>query len=198
METEPIHSTEPAPLFAGSSPVPPDHSSGAAGDTPSSPSDQVPAESPEAKKIAELEASLKERDNRYLYLYAEFENFKKRAFKERIEAQRFGWESVARDLLQVLDNLERALEHAGNDKNLKTGLDMVSSMFKAAISKGGVEAVNAVGLPFDPHLHEAVGQESSELPAGVVSRELEKGYNLHGRLLRAARVIISTGPAPAP
>ncbi len=155
-------------------------------------------ESPTAaleKRVAELEALVKEKEGKYLYLYADFENAKKRAIKERSDLIKFGWENVARDLLQVVDNLDRAVEHipAGTDANFAAGIKMIATQFKAAMQKQGVEEVTCVAKPFDPNLHEAVGQEPSDHPEGSISKELSKGYTLHGRLLRPARVLVSSG-----
>jgi molecular chaperone GrpE len=148
------------------------------------------------KKIQELEAQLKEKDQKYVYLYAEFENYKKRAIKERSDAMKFGWENVARDLLQVTDNLERGLAHmpAGTDKNLADGLTMTLQQFRNTLQKQGVQLIETKGQPFNPELHDAVAQEPSELPAGTITQEQLKGYTLHGRLLRPASVIVSSGP----
>lgn len=149
-----------------------------------------------SKKIEELETQLKEKDAKYLYLYADFENFKKRQLKERSDFIKFGWENVARDLLQVLDNLERAMEHTPptTDKNLVQGLMMVIQQFKSTLQRQGVEEIQAVGKPFDPNLEEAISQEASDQPEGNVISEHVKGYTLHGRLLRPARVVVSSGP----
>jgi molecular chaperone GrpE len=148
------------------------------------------------KKILDLEVQLKEKDAKYLYLYAEFENYKKRAIKERSDAMKFGWENVARDLIEVMDNLERGLAHmpASTDKNLAAGLNMTLTQFRTAMQKQGVALVETVGKPFDPEFHEAIGQEPSEQPEGTIVREQLRGYTLHGRLLRPASVMISSGP----
>ena len=147
------------------------------------------------KRIQELEAQLKEKESKYVYLYADFENYKKRMTKERSDLIKFGWESVARDLLGVVDNLERALTHApqGVDKNWMQGIEMVLSQFKSALEKQGVQPVETVGQPFDPNFHEALGQEPSPLPEGTITQEHGRGYTLHGRLLRPARVVLSAG-----
>ena len=163
---------------------------------------------PFEQQIKELEARLqsqsqeqlqeqsKEKDAKYVYLYAEFENFKKRAQRERSDLIKFGWESVARDLLETADNLELAISHtpAGTDKNLIDGLKLVLNQFKSVMQKQGVQTIESLNKPFDPNLHEAVGQEKSDLPAGVITKELSSGYTLHGRLLRPARVLLSEGP----
>lgn len=153
------------------------------------------AAAPEAAPQDDLQAQLKEKEAKYVYLYAEFENYKKRAIKERSDLLKFGIENAARDLLQVVDNLERALAHApaATDKNLIEGLKMVVSQFQATLQRQGITLLTAVGQAFDPNLHEAVGQEPSNSPAGTVVREELKGYTLHGRLLRPARVVISSG-----
>ena len=99
-----------------------------------------------------------------MYLYADFENFKKRSLKEYAEAIRFGAEPLAQDLLPVLDNLERALMFTGKetDRGLLDGLKMVVSQFLQALAQRGIQPVESVGKKFDPHLHDAVGQEASK------------------------------------
>jgi len=149
------------------------------------------------KRIQDLESRLKEQESKYLYLYADFENFKKRSIKERSDLIKFGWENVARELLQIVDNLERALIHvpSSTDKTLVEGLNMVLNQFKNTLQKQGVQHIDSVKKDFDPNLHEAVGQEESELPSGMIVKEHARGYTLHGRLLRPARVIVSGGNA---
>lgn len=152
---------------------------------------EEPALSPEEA----LKEQLAESEKKYLYLYSEFETFKRRAIKERSDLIKFGWESVARDLLGVLDNLDRALGYApeGLDKNFLQGLEMVASDFSSTLEKQGVKEIEALEKPFDPHFHEAVGQEASENHAeGTVIQEQQKGFTLHGRLLRPSKVIVST------
>ncbi|HLD99982.1 MAG TPA: nucleotide exchange factor GrpE [Bdellovibrionota bacterium] len=147
-------------------------------------------------RIQELELQLKEKDSKYLYLYAEFDNYKKRTLKERSDLIKFGWEPLARELLQVVDNLERASTHLapGTDKALVEGLGMVLSQLKSNLEKAGIQPVESLNRPFDPNYHEAVGQEPSEQTPGNIVREHNRGYMLHGRLLRPARVVISAGP----
>lgn len=144
---------------------------------------------------AALDAAVKEERNKYLYLYAEFENYKKRTIKERSELMKYGWENIARDILGVIDNLERAVEHMPptTDSNLKTGIDMTVAQFRAVLEKQGVAVIPSDTTPFNPELHEAMGQEPSTLPAGTVTKTLVKGYTLNGRLLRPAKVVMSTG-----
>lgn len=166
-------------------------------DAPTAPASS--AESALQARISELEAQVKEREQKYLYLYAELDNFKKRAIRERSEALKYGWEPLARELLQVIDNLERAVEHTppGTSPTLVDGLQLVLFQFRDALRKQGVEAIPAQASPFDPHLHEAVVQEPSEQPVGTILKEHSRGYTLHGRLLRPARVVVSGGAPPA-
>jgi molecular chaperone GrpE len=150
-------------------------------------------------RIQELEADLKEKEQKYLYLYSDFENFKKRTAKERDELRKFGWISATKSLVEVIDNLERALAHAPKTDSdghgpLIEGIKMVLNQFKDVLENQGVQVINTEHQMFDPHLHEAVGQMNSDQPEGQILREEAKGYTLHGRLLRPARVVISSGP----
>jgi molecular chaperone GrpE len=147
------------------------------------------------KRIAELEAQVKEKENKYLYLYAEMENLKKRVAKERSDLLRYGWEPVARDLLQTVDNLERALAHVppGSDAAFVNGLNLILNEFKTTLNRQGIQHVETHQRAFDPNFHEAVGQEPSDQPEGTIVKEHVRGYTLHGRLLRPARVVVSGG-----
>ncbi len=144
-------------------------------------------------KVAQLEAALTEEKNRYLYLAAEFENFRKRNQSERVQLLRFGGENIARDMIQTLDNLERAAEHRNPEsfKSLLEGIDLVLKQFQTALGNHGVRPVDSIGKLFDPHLHEAMGQEISKEPEGTIIKEHAKGYLFHDRLLRPARVVLS-------
>jgi len=146
-------------------------------------------------KLIKLEEQLKAEQQKYIYLYADFDNYKKRTVKERSELIKYGFENAARDLLQVSDNLKRAVDHMPEsvDKNLRTGIQMVLEQFHSTLHQHGVEPILADGHPFDPNIHEAVGQQPSDKPAGTIIQEHQKGYVLHGRLLRPARVMISAG-----
>jgi molecular chaperone GrpE len=153
----------------------------------------------DASAIQALEAQVKEKEQKYLYLYADFENYKKRVVKERADLLKFGWESAAREILDIVDNLSRALEHMpkSNDpghKTLEQGLHMVLNQFKAALEKQGIQQIDAgADKDFDPNLHEAVAHVDSEKPEGKIVREEGRGYTLHGRLLRPSRVVVSSG-----
>jgi molecular chaperone GrpE len=118
------------------------------------------------------------------------------------DERRYAALSVIRDLLGVLDNLERAVEAAeksetkgGTSAGLLDGVKMVVQQFSAVLAQHHCRRIEAVGQPFDPNLHEAVGQEPTEqYPPGTVVRELRSGYLLHDRVLRPSQVLISTVP----
>jgi molecular chaperone GrpE len=133
--------------------------------------------------------------DRYVRQVAEAENFKKRNARERDDAIRFANEALLKDILPVLDNLERAIAHAAggeNGKPLVDGVEMVLKGFLDVLSKFGVSQISAVGQPFDPSKHEAMAQVVSDIrePNTVVD-ELHKGYMFRDRLLRAALVSVA-------
>lgn len=143
----------------------------------------------EPSEIEELKKKLSEQQNKYLYLYAELENFKKRSQKEKADLLKFGQETFAREILTVTDNLERAADHTENIESLVSGIKLVVQQFHNILARFGVTPLDSVGQPFDPETQEAVAQEPSEND-GVVLREQQKGYSIHGRLLRPARVVV--------
>ena len=147
----------------------------------------------EAEARANYELFLRER--------AELENFKRRMQRDKSEALRFANEPLVRDLLPVVDNLERAIAHAqggGNGQPLIEGVQLILRAFLDVLEKHGVTRVSATGEPFDPTRHEAVAQvETEELPPNSVAEEHTPGYSLHNRLLRASMVSVSKAPAGA-
>ena len=128
---------------------------------------------------------------------ADFENFKKRAARERQDATRFANEALIQKLIPVLDNFEMALgaaqASAGNSvQSLQTGIAMIQQQLKAVLTEAGVTEVDAAGQPFDPQIHEAVSQqETTEVAEGHVVQQIRKGYKLRDRLLRPASVIVA-------
>jgi len=146
----------------------------------------------------ELEEKLQGAEEKVLRVAADAENFKKRLEREKQEYARYANEKFIRELLPVLDNLERALEHAtagANQEGLVQGLQMTIKAFTEALERFGCTVVEALGKSFDPNFHEAVCQEeSTEHPANTVLRELQKGYMLNDRLLRPAMVAVARSP----
>lgn len=136
-------------------------------------------------------------------LAAEFDNFKKRAARDRDEAIRYSNQALLERLLPVLDNFEMALAAATGatgeaTDSLRTGVNMILSQLKTVLTETGVEEIDAVGQPFNPSLHEAVSQqETADVPEGHVVLQLRRGYKLRDRLLRPASVIVARPPAPA-
>ena len=146
-------------------------------------------------KCREAKDQLKQTEERLLRLAADAENFKKRLQREKEEQTRYANEAFMRELLPVIDNLERALQHsatAPNQESLLEGVNMTLKGFIDTLARFGCTPLEATGKTFDPNFHEAVSQEeSSEVEPNTVLRELQKGYTLKERLLRPAMVIVS-------
>jgi molecular chaperone GrpE len=130
---------------------------------------------------------------RLAYLTAEFDNFRKRAAREREAQAAFGNEQLLRAILPFLDNLERAMDQSeASTEAVLAGVRMTHGLFLAELRKFGLEQVVSVGEPFDPARHEAIGSVAWEgKPEGTVLSEARKGYLLHGRLLRPAQVMVA-------
>ena len=143
---------------------------------------------------------LKDTHERMLRALADLENYKKRAAREREETIKFGNERVLKEILPVLDNLDRAVVHAKASADYKTlleGVELTRRSFEDALSKKGVKGFSAIGLPFDPAVHEALQQvESADAPPNTVVQEVMRGYFLNDRLLRPAAVVVSRPPTP--
>jgi molecular chaperone GrpE len=149
----------------------------------------------------QLEAKAKEANqnhDRYLRQVAELENFKRRINREKDDAIRFANEALVKDLLPIVDNLERAVTHAkggGNGKPLVEGVEMVLRGLFDTLAKHGVVQISAVGQPFDPGKHEAMAQvESATDQPNTVVEEYHKGYLLRDRLLRPSLVSVAKAP----
>jgi molecular chaperone GrpE len=141
---------------------------------------------------ADQPAETSDREDRYLRLAADFENFKRRKAQEISDVRRYESEDAARALLPVLDNLRRAVEHAsdaGAEDFFVSGLELVVREFETALERLGVVPVPAAGERFDPSLHEAItAEESDDVDEETVIAEVLRGYKLHDRLLRPAMV----------
>jgi molecular chaperone GrpE len=149
------------------------------------------------QEVAAKELEAKQNYDRFLRQVAELENLKRRSAREREEVSRFANEALIKDLLSVVDNLERAVAHAsggGNGKPIVEGVEMVLKGLVDVLAKHGVTQVSALGQPFDPAKHEAIAQVESDAhePNSVVD-ELHKGYMLRDRLLRPALVSVAKG-----
>jgi molecular chaperone GrpE len=129
---------------------------------------------------------------------ADFENFRKRAAREKEEAAKYANAAFLERLLPILDSFELGLNAArsgAKDSPILAGMEMVAKQLEDFLLGVGVEPIQADGQPFDPNLHEAVAQEvSADVPEGVIVRQLRKGFKLRDRLLRPATVMVSKGP----
>ncbi|MBL8682643.1 MAG: nucleotide exchange factor GrpE [Myxococcales bacterium] len=157
-----------------------------------------------AETVDPVAAITAERD-RYkdaaLRALADLDNYRKRAVRERDEYSKKAREDLLRELLPVFDNLERAQQFVGQGADVAAigkGVEMVLKLFEDTLVRVGGKRLRPVGEAFDPQVHEAIAQQPSEMPAGVVAAEAAAGYMLGDRLLRAAMVVVSTGPAPKP
>lgn len=155
-----------------------------------------------AEVLAQTQKEAKDLYDRLARVSADFDNFKKRVQREKQDAIKFGNEGLLKEMLPVIDNLNRALATMtspgpGDDK-LTEGVRLVAKQFEDALSKAGVVGFAALGQPFDPARHEAVGSRPDDkVPAQHVCEEYQRGYMLHDRLLRPALVIVSAGSANA-
>jgi molecular chaperone GrpE len=154
--------------------------------------------SPADRKVADLEQQVREANERALRSHAELENYRKRSQRELIEERRYAIVPFARDLLPVVDNLERAIEAAQQSPDstgLLAGVKLVADQLENVLKQHQCVRIETVGTPFDPNQHQAIAQEpSDQYPAGTVSRAAQSGYKLHDRVIRPAQVFVSTGP----
>lgn len=150
------------------------------------------------EKSRETMERLKEAHERMLRAAADLENYKKRAQREKEELQKFGNEKLLKDLLPVLDNLDRALAVAPAGDPLTKGVELVRSTFEQVLGRHGVKGFSALGQAFDPAQHEALMQvPTAEKPAGTVVVEHARGFTLNDRLVRPALVGVAVAPPAA-
>jgi molecular chaperone GrpE len=153
-----------------------------------------------ASAVEELafQVQLQQAEDRALRAQAELENFRKRARRELEEERRYAHLPIVNDLLPVLDNLNRAIHAADASEGvtgLLDGVKMVGAQLAGILEKHQLQRIKDLGEPFDPNLHEAIGQEPSvEFEAGTICRVTRAGYRLHDRVVRPSQVMISTGP----
>lgn len=156
---------------------------------------EAPVEDESTDPVAELEAKLEQSEEKYLRLYAEFENYKKRTRQELDTERTYRAQSVLRDILPAIDNIERALAQQGESDEFKSfhkGVEMVYESLLHSLKENGLEVIEALDQPFNPNLHQAVMQESDERKdSGIVLEELQKGYKLKERVLRPSMVKVN-------
>lgn len=148
--------------------------------------------------VAALRREIADLRDRSMRTLADFDNYRKRAERERRDAVRYAGSAPLGDLLEVVDNLSRALAAGGSADDLKTGVEMTLRQLEEVLRRHGVEGVAAAGERFDPAVHEAVSRlEDPDVEAPTVVEELQRGYRLHERLLRPARVVVAVPPEEA-
>ena len=148
----------------------------------------------------DLQSQLNESQQRVLRIQADLENFRKRSRRELDEGLKYAATPLIRDLLPVLDNLQRAIaaegDAAASGEGMVQGVQMVADQLTMTLAQHHCKVIEAEGQPFDPMLHEALLQQpSDEYPAGTVIQVTQTGYQLHDRVIRPAHVIVSQGPA---
>ena len=155
------------------------------------------------EEVERMAGQLVENRDKYVRLLADFDNFRRRAHKERQDVILYGHENLVKDLLSTVDNLDRAIEHAhqsngGDLASLLQGVELVQRELYAVLAQHEVHLIDAEGAQFDPSLHEAMAhvQDDSAAPNSVIE-VLQKGYRLRDRLLRPARVGVAKPPADA-
>jgi molecular chaperone GrpE len=169
----------------------------------------APATELTPEQLAELQARAAKADehwDRLLRTTADFDNFKKRAARERTEAGQYANASLLQKLIPILDNFEMAQTAAQTAQatpegiaSLQSGITMIQQQLKGALIESGLEEVDATGKAFDPMFHEAVSQqETADIPEDQVAQQLRKGYKFRDRLLRPATVIVAKAPAGKP
>ena len=148
-----------------------------------------------ASKVEECKAL----NDKYVRLAEEFENYKRLSQRDQRDQIRYGNEQLLKELLPVVDNLERAIKAAKDSAGsnaLVEGVELTLKQLTGTLTKFGVQSIDAVGQPFDPAAHQAVSQLPSEtIPAQHVAEEYQRGYRLHDRTIRAAMVGVSSGPS---
>ncbi|MHD0397574.1 nucleotide exchange factor GrpE [Staphylococcus simulans] len=152
-------------------------------------------ENQEENEIQQLKDELKEQEEKYLRLYAEFENYKRRIQNENQTLKTYQAQSVLTDILPTIDNIERALQIEGDDesfKSLQKGVQMVYESLLRALEENGLEKIEALGQQFDPNFHQAVMQDNDDsYESGEVTQELQTGYKLKERVLRPSMVKVN-------
>ncbi|HCU9727547.1 TPA: nucleotide exchange factor GrpE [Staphylococcus aureus] len=150
---------------------------------------------PKDQKINELQQLADENEEKYLRLYAEFENYKRRIQKENEINKTYQAQRVLTDILPAIDNIERALQIEGDDetfKSLQKGVQMVHESLINALKDNGLEVIKTEGEAFDPNIHQAVVQDNNpDFESGEITQELQKGYKLKDRVLRPSMVKVN-------
>lgn len=149
----------------------------------------------EIDPIAKLEAELTESRDKYLYMYSEFENYKKRVSRDRIEQSKMAGSDIFLAILPIIDDMERAIksfENTSDVEGIKSGINLIYSKLKSTTESKGLKPMDATGKQFDPDLHDAITNipAPSEEMKGKVVDEVERGYFLNDKVIRHAKVVV--------
>ncbi len=151
-----------------------------------------PPKRPEEPKTEVQEEQKDDANDKYLRLLADYQNMKRRVEQEKADIYAYGNEKIVKDMLDVIDNFERALEVETTDKNFKEGIELILKQFKTALEKAGVSEIEALGKEFDPNFHNAVMMEDNpDFESGHVTCVLQKGYILNSRVVRPSMVKVA-------
>ncbi|KKI54480.1 MAG: nucleotide exchange factor GrpE [Staphylococcus equorum] len=150
---------------------------------------------PKDEEIQQLKQDVQENEEKYLRLYAEFENYKRRIQKENQTMKAYKAQDVLNDILPTIDNIERALQIEGENEqfqSLKKGVEMIHESLINALKENGLELIETEGHQFDPNIHQAVVQDDNpDFESGEITQELQKGYKLKERVLRPSMVKVN-------
>ena len=150
---------------------------------------EQPEEAQEEKKSEEKEATEEDSDTRYLRLMADFQNYKKRVEKEKTDIYSYANEKLITEMLDIVDNFERALQQEEIGDGFKEGMEMIFKQLSGVLEKSGLAEIAALGEDFDPNFHNAVmTEETEEYESGKVSGVMQKGYTLNGKVIRPSMV----------
>jgi molecular chaperone GrpE len=157
--------------------------------------EDIKPETPPVEVEKTPEEKLAEANDKYLRLYADFENFRKRVSKEKMDQLKYAGEEVFKQLIPVMDDFERAMKSSEKNtdiKGIREGVQLIYNKFKNMLIQGGVAEMKAAGKDFDPEIHDAVTNIPAPKPdlKGKVVEEVEKGYWLNGKILRHAKVVV--------
>ncbi len=148
------------------------------------------------ENFSSLRSELEKAQKEYLYLRADFDNYKKSAIKERSDLIKYGNERLLIEILNLVDTFDQALSHeitADNFAKFREGMQLLRNEFQAMFGRMGVQKVESHGQPFDPNIHEAISSEpTDQMPAGHVSRVFKPPYKLHDRVIRPGQVVVAT------
>ena len=148
--------------------------------------------SEKADETEKLRKELGELNDKYLRVVAEYQNFRRRTEKEKQDIYAFGNEKIVSDMLNVIDNFERALVTETADEGFKEGMRLIFKQFQDLLAKNGVKEIEALGQEFDPNFHNAVmTEDSTEYDSGCVTQVLQKGYTLNDRVVRPSMVKVA-------